>query len=310
MMTHKALLHSLSICLHSVAKRFATPFHCLMGITLAVLIAGDMIFAQVVHLGGLSQLFAGWQGLLLLVGALCYCIWRSFPRLIETCQLAIWAVLMTNTLSLLIQIAGRSPRPLIDHALDSMDARVHFSTSFFVHLVARAPLVEVGLDIIYFLLPPLIIAAILIPTLCGRSEAARRYVLGIVIAAIITAALSALWPAVGPWTIQDIKPTQEQVGVAAYLIRLKSSAPVELDMNNAGIVSFPSFHVVLAILSAVALSSIRRLRAWAWALAALICISAITTGWHYGIDILGGLILAIITMITTSRIPRACHSSD
>ena len=92
--------------------------------------------------------------------------------------------------------------------------------------------------------------------------------------------------------------------MAAYLIRLKSSAPVELDMNNAGIVSFPSFHVVLAILSAVALSSIRRLRAWAWALAALICISAVTTGWHYGIDILGGLILAILTMIATSRIPR------
>jgi membrane-associated phospholipid phosphatase len=170
--------------------------------------------------------------------------------------------------------------------------------------------VEIGLDIVYFLLPPLIIAAILIPSLCGHSEASRRYVLGIVIAAIVTAALSALWPAVGPWTTQNIKPTKEQAGVAAYLISLKSSAPVEIDMNNAGIVSFPSFHVVLAILSAVALSTIRRLRAWAWALAGLICISAITTGWHYGIDILGGLILAIITMIATSWIPRVYHSSD
>jgi len=303
-MTRSEIVHSISIGLRSVGKRFATPFHCLMGIALAILITGDLILAQVVHLSGLSQLFAGWSGLLLLVGALCYCIWRSFPRLIETCQLAIWAVLTTNTLSLLIQIAGRSPRPLIDHALDSMDAWAHFSTSFLVHLVARAPLVGVGLDIIYFLLAPLIIAAILIPTLCGHAEAARRYVFGIVIAAIVTAALSALWPAVGPWTIQDIKPTKEQAGVAAYLMRLKSSAPVELDMNNAGIVSFPSFHVVLAILSAVALSAIRRLRAGAWALAGLICISTITTGWHYGIDILGGVILAILTIIVTRWIPR------
>jgi hypothetical protein len=53
----------------------------------------------------------------------------------------------------------------------------------------------------------------------------------------------------------------EQAGESAYLIRLNSSAPVYIETNNAGIVSFPSFHVAHAILSAVALGSIRRLRA-------------------------------------------------
>jgi membrane-associated phospholipid phosphatase len=43
--------------------------------------------------------------------------------------------------------------------------------------------------------------------------------------------------------------------------------------------------------------SIRRLRAWAWVLTVLICISAITTGWHYGVDVLGGIILAIVSVI-------------
>jgi membrane-associated phospholipid phosphatase len=64
---------------------------------------------------------------------------------------------------------------------------------------------------------------------------------------------------------------------------------------------------VLAILSAVALGTIRRLRAWSWVLAGLICISAITTGWHYGIDILGGIILTVVTMIATSWIPRVYY---
>jgi membrane-associated phospholipid phosphatase len=80
---------------------------------------------------------------------------------------------------------------------------------------------------------------------------------------------------------------------------------VDLDMNDAGIVSFPSFHVVLALLSAMALGTIRSLRVWVWALAGLICISAVTTGWHYGVDILGGMILAIVTLIAVSWIPRA-----
>jgi membrane-associated phospholipid phosphatase len=277
----------------------------MMGITLAVLIPGEVILARAAHLGGLSQLLAAWPGLLLLIGTLCYCIWRSYPKLIDTCLLAIWAVLITNTLSLLVQIAGRSPCPLIDQTLASMDAGVHFSTIYFVHLVARVPPVETGLAIAYALLAPFIIAAILIPTLRGHADVARRYVLGIVLAAILTAALSAIWPAAGPWTTQDFRPTKAQAGVAAYLIRLKSSAPVDIDMNDAGIVSFPSFHVVLAILSAMALGTIRSLRVWVWALAGLICISAVTTGWHYGVDILGGMILAIVTLIAVSWIPRA-----
>ena len=275
-----------------------------MGITLAVLIPGEAILAKAVRLGGLSQLISAWPGLLLLIGVLCYCITRSFPKLIEACQLAIWAVLMTNTLSLLIQIAGRTPRPLTDYTFAAMDARAHFSTTWIVHLVARAPAVERSLAIAYSLLLPFIIAAILVPALNGRAEAARRYVLGIVLAAILTAALFALWPAVGPWTTQEFAPTKEQALVAAYLIRLKSSAPVYIEMNNAGIVSFPSFHVALAILSAVALGSIRWLRAWVWVITGLICISAITTGWHYGVDVLGGIILAIITVLAVGRIPR------
>lgn len=284
-------------------KTYVTTFQYMMGITLVLLICGEVILARAVHLGGLSQLFAAWPGLLLLIGVLSYCIVRSFTRLIETCLLAIWAVLYTNTLTILILIAGRSPYPLIDHALASMDARAHFSTEYFVHLVSYALPIEAGLVVVYAVLPGLIVASILIPALSGHTEAARRYVIGIIVAAILTAASSTLWPAIGPWTTQAISPTKEQAGVAAYLIRLKSSGSVDVDLMNAGVVSFPSFHVVLAILSALALGSIRRLRTLAWVLAGLICISTITTGWHYGIDVLAGLMLTAVTVFVTNRIP-------
>jgi membrane-associated phospholipid phosphatase len=90
--------------------------------------------------------------------------------------------------------------------------------------------------------------------------------------------------------------------VTAYLTLLNSHVPVVLDMQKAGIVSFPSYHVELAILSAMALSSIRCLRAPAWVLAALVCVSTVLTGWHYGVDVLGGLAVAIITASAVRRI--------
>jgi membrane-associated phospholipid phosphatase len=90
--------------------------------------------------------------------------------------------------------------------------------------------------------------------------------------------------------------------VTGYLTLLNSHVPVVLDMHQAGIVSFPSYHVVLANLSALALSSVRRLRAVAWLLAALVCVSTVLTGWHYGVDVLGGLLVAMMTALAVRRI--------
>jgi membrane-associated phospholipid phosphatase len=270
-----------------------------------LLIAGEAILAKAVRFEGLSQMFDPWPGLALLLLVLGYCTYRSFPRLIEACVLAIWAVLLTNTLALLILIAGRSQRPLVDRALFMIDSQARFSTVSIMHLAARLPLLNRTLDLAYGLLPVLIVAAVLIPVLAGRSLEARRFIVGIVLAAIVTAAFSALWPAVGPWTTECIAPNQQQADVAAYIMRLRSSGPAQIDMVNSGIVSFPSFHVVLAIFSAVALSSIRWLRLWVWLLCVMICISAITTGWHYGVDVLGGAILAPASIIAAGRILRA-----
>lgn len=287
-------------------RQFATPINRLMCLTLAVLVPVEILLARVVHLTGLAQLLDIWPAMLFLFVCLLYCVLRPLPRLIEGCELTIWTITYTSVLSLLIQIAGRSPRPLIDPTLNAMDARMHFSTAFIVHLIAQFPVAQIILAIAYSLTPPFIIAAVLVPPFMGRPRASRRYVVGILLAAMITAALSALWPAVGPWTMQNLIPTKSQTGITAYLMHLKSNLPVNLDMDNAAIVSCPSFHVVLAILSATALSSIPRLRGWVWVLAGLICVSTITTGWHYGIDVIGGLIVAILSIAIVKRIEGKC----
>ncbi len=274
----------------------ARRFHLLMAVLAAALIAFELVTARLAHLGT-NDYFLGKVSSLALLGAvLWYCRWRSFRRLGDACELGIWAVLFTNVLSVLIQVAGRSPYPLVDADLAQLDARSHFATASAVLLTARMPALRISLMLCYALTGPLIIAAVLVPPLCGYANAARRYVLGIVLAAILTAAAFAVWPAAGPWTTEGFRPSREQAAVTAYLERLKSTAPTTLDMNDAGIVAFPSFHVLLAILTAVALSAIRWLRIPVWALALLVGISTLTTGWHYLVDVVGGIVLAIISL--------------
>jgi membrane-associated phospholipid phosphatase len=297
-----------SILSRLARKQFATPFNLAMGLILAVLIVADVVLSRTVHLTGLSVFLEIWSGVLLLIGCLCYCILRPLPRLIESVELIIWAVLLNNVLSPLILIAGRSPRPLIDHSLCVIDGGMHFSTEFIVHLAAQAPVLRVALAFTYPVLGPLVIIAILALPVFGHADAARRYILGTTLAVILTSAIFALWPAAGPWTTENIGITKEQAGVTAYLMRLKSSVPVEVDLKDAAIVSFPSFHVALAILTAVAFGSFRRLRVWAWVLTVLICISTITTGWHYGIDLLGGIVVAVVSIAAAGQIKERPNS--
>jgi hypothetical protein len=278
--------------LQIAAQRNSTRFYRAMSLLVIGLFLFDIVAARAVQLDGLSQLLSIWPGLLLVSVGLWLCHWRPLPRLIDSCENAIWAILLTNLLSTLIQIAGRSSYPLIDAPLTQVDRYWHFNTANIAHLAAHFPPLQLVFSLTYNLIPLLIMASLLLPPFVGRAGASRRYLISLVLATFMTAALFAFWPAAGPWTTENFRPSNAQLQVTRYLAQLKSHARVTLDFESAAIVSFPSFHVVLAVLSATALSGIARIRAIGWILAGLTCISTLTTGWHYGVDLLGGFAVA------------------
>jgi membrane-associated phospholipid phosphatase len=267
-----------------------------MGTLAVTLIAFDLVVAGLSHVGTKDYFLGPLYSLALLAIALWYCRWRPLPKLIDACESGIWIVVFTNVLSVLIQLAARSPYPLVDQELARLDAQMHFATTSAIAIAARVPALRISLILSYALTGPLMIVAVLLPAICGYANASRRYMLGIVLAGILTAAAFAIWPAAGPWTTEGYAPTKGQAVVTAYLEQLKSPGSVTLDMEDAGIVAFPSFHVLLAILTAVALSAIPWLRVPAWALAFLVALSTLTTGWHYLVDIIGGIVFAIVSL--------------
>lgn len=262
---------------------------------LVVLIPLEFIWCHMDHLSGMVQIWSILPGMAVLVACLLYCMWRPLPKLVEPTELVIIAVWLTYVLSVLIQVAGRTHHPFIDHDLARMDGHLHLTTLMVVRWIATLPVLRDILSAAYNLIGPLLVVAVILPAIFNKKRASQQLILGVVIAALITAFMSWLWPAVGPWSVEGFAPSRIQAVIAQYLMQLRSGAPMRLNMTRAGIVTFPSFHVVLSMLCAVALSSLRRLRIPVWCLAILICMSTMALGWHYASDVLAGLAVAAIS---------------
>ena len=76
-----------------------------------------------------------------------------------------------------------------------------------------------------------------------------------------------------------------------------------------GVVCFPPFHVVWAIFSAATLWGFRWLRIPLVLLSGMIILSTMTTGWHYFADVLGGILLAVISIVLAKGLTQRMDSS-
>ena len=270
-----------------IMNREGSRFHRFMGAIVLMLLSVEWTLADRVRLDGLGrQLRLASFGLMLLLATALYCRWRNHRHLYEAALLSIWMVALSILLNLLMQICGRSPAPLVDHQLAHIDS-VLFAPV--VRWIRPVP----ALGMFYDTLPWLMLLAVMLPCLRGHYRQAQQYIVAVMLAAFMTAALFVFCPAVGPWVVSGHQPSRQQAAVQAYLLLLKSPGPIAMDMDIAAIVSFPSFHVVLALLSASALWPYRKLRLVLVTLCAAISVSTVTTGWHYVIDLVGGLAVTL-----------------
>ena len=125
----------------------------------------------------------------------------------------------------------------------------------------------------------------------------KEYILANIVSGEIAIPLFAALPAVGPWHYYGYTPNAEQERTTRVFFALKSEDWYVLESANvAGVITFPSFHTILAILSALALWRIPYVRWLAALLACLILVSTVTTGWHYLVDVLAGIAIAAVSV--------------
>lgn len=229
---------------------------------------------------------------ILLAGAAFY-RWRRLERAVNLILMTFWAILLSNLLFLPMYIAARRHVEPSDALLDRWDALLGVKVLDVLEVMKRFPAVDGVLAVCYDTLIFLMTLAIIVPPLSGRMDKAKEYALSCLAAAAISLPLFAAFQAVGPWSYYGYPPSAGQAECTKMYFELKTDEWYVMDLSSMnGLICFPSFHTILAVLTATTLWSVPYLRWPSAVLAGLIVLSTVTTGWHYLADVVGGLLIA------------------
>lgn len=287
--------------IHSFAL---SRFSVVMALLLTAIVLADALIAFSTHVTGAFDSMARILApCLALTAVLVYAKHRGLTKLESVIPAILWSIITVISTSILATVTARSESPLADAMLVRCDAALGFSTPALVHFVRSNRSLSVVSTVVYSSLAPFAALSLLLSAIYSR-EHFRRYIVAAVTATILTAALFWFFPAMGPWDAGGFTPSPGQKMTDGYLIALRAAGPLTLNPAAAagGVVSFPSFHAILALLAASALWRVRGARYASVILALAICLSTLTTGWHYLVDVIGGAVVALLAYTISARI--------
>jgi membrane-associated phospholipid phosphatase len=130
----------------------------------------------------------------------------------------------------------------------------------------------------------------------GHHNQARAFLHWFIVSTFAAIAIGTLIPAAGAFVYYHL-PAASTTGYVAQWTGLRNGTLRAINpFDNQGLVVFPSFHAVLAVLCAYAATPLRVLRYPLLALNLLIILASPAMGGHYFIDIIAGISLAALTI--------------
>ncbi len=195
-------------------------------------------------------------------------------------------------------LAATLDAPLVDGALLRADGMVGFDWHALDIWVAAHHSIEAILSDAYFTLFMQPTIALLVISMHRPGRTNGEFIWTFLLSALLCFALFAAFPAIG--YEGEIGPKH-----IAALKQCRDGLWTTLDFTKAnGIVTFPSFHAIFAVIITYAVRQVR------WALAvfaplnALMLISTPTVGGHYLADVVAGIGVAVISIALTRVIQR------
>jgi membrane-associated phospholipid phosphatase len=217
-------------------------------------------------------------------------------------RVAVFTVLMGIAAGTYMYLAASTGLPLQDATLASLDEALGFDWSRFLAAANSSPTISWILVTAYHSALPQLLALYLL--LCfGRREGRLAEFLALLsVTSVAVGALMLLLPAAGAYA--HFRPPRElfdgfsgNAGMWHYetLMKLRTQSAPLLDFGQVeGLVTFPSFHTVLAIITAYAFRGFRFIAIPAVVLNGIVIVSTLPEGGHFLVDVIAGAIIAIV----------------
>ncbi|MDQ2067383.1 phosphatase PAP2 family protein [Xinfangfangia sp. CPCC 101601] len=203
--------------------------------------------------------------------------------------------------------------PLIDLQLMRIDAVLGYDWAGFVTALSAYPALVRPLAWLYHSSLPQILGLVVILAVQRREVQMQRLLLSGCLALVVTTAIWWLWPSIGPSGFAQI-PTviSQSIGlltspeVGAALLHLAQAGPGVIRPEVVtGVVAFPSYHIVMALMVAVYARG-----TWYFPLALIAAVLMVPTtlshGGHHLVDLIAGaLVFTLAAWVARRLVPDA-----
>lgn len=243
-----------------------------------------------------------------------YTQYRSDERIAGICGL-LAVLIAASFLAAIISHTGlRLGFSYVDRAFSEADRMLGIHAPTIVLKIAEYPAFASVLGVLYSSAMPICFVCGLALVASGKTAMAYEFAFYFVFCILMASTISIFFPALGSTVYHGIENTAGLPSGAgnfhlATVEYFRNDASAMFDLAKVdGIVTFPSFHMVMALLVPLALRETSFLF-WIAALwAFLVTISAIVIGGHYVIDLLGGAVICATAAYWVRFIGRFSHT--
>jgi hypothetical protein len=206
---------------------------------------------------------------------------------------------------MLLTVAG----PRIDFLLTAVDHSMGFDWVQAMTVMSHHPILNKVFFVAYATTLPQIAALVIMLSLSGRHEEVYRFCLAVAVGALIAIGIWAIVPSLGAKSIYALPGSMEHrmalevtTDYGRALVNLLHHGPGYITPKDVrGLIAFPSYHAVLALLLIWYARGIAWLRWPALILNLVVLVSAPIQGGHHLIDIFGGSAVAVLAVLLVGK---------
>jgi hypothetical protein len=291
----------------------------LLGAITSALILLDAVWGYAGHFNIDVRSYAIIAALLLptVCGAIFYSRFRPDPLISATCAGAAFLLAFSPSCAVLSYLLSTVAGPRIDGLLAQIDHAMGFDWVALMNLAADHVTINALLKLSYVSVMPQIMLLSFILGWSGRTANLYGLCLAIAAGALICVLVWAAYPSFGAFSIFDLPPaTAAKLGLALdgnygrdLVALLKNGPGLITPLELRGVVGFPSFHTVQALVLIWYARKLPFLRWIALALNIAVVIATPIHGGHHLIDVFGGIFVALAAIAAADWIVNAVRRS-